>query len=193
MKITIKKLDASLAKTYVDFLGGLSFGHMPHWASCYCRYYHTDCSSEVWMSRSAEENKADALKAIRSGEMKGYLAFAGEQCIGWMNANDAKAYPRLKDELAPLTKEHKAGLIICFVVHPDYRKMGVATALMKAAVRDFKVFEYDLVAAAPVEIGTEEIAFERLYRGPVSMYAKAGFKKLPEHPDFYVLNLKGEA
>lgn len=193
MKITIKKLDASLSQTFTDFFGGMSFDHNPHWASCYCRYYQTDCSSSDWIERSAEQNKADAIQAIEKGEMKGFLAFSGEKCVGWVNANNAVAYPRLKDDLSPLTAANKVGLIICYVIHPEYRRLGIATALMKAAVHDFEIGDYNLVAVAPVDVDTDEIGFERLYRGPVSMYAKAGFQKLPEHPDFYVLNLHGEA
>jgi GNAT superfamily N-acetyltransferase len=174
MNITIKALGPALAQTFADYLGKLSFEHEPHWATCFCRYYHCTCSAEEWMARSGEMNRAEAIEAITRGDMRGYLAFEGEKCIGWCNANDTDRFIRLKEDLAPWANGRKTGCVICFVIHPDHRGKGIARRLLQRAVEDFKKQGYDAILALPVH-RTEQL--ERRYRGTYNMYIEQGFEE----------------
>jgi GNAT superfamily N-acetyltransferase len=175
MSYIVKPLSAETAESFVEYLGGLDFGHAPHWATCFCRFYHLDCSREEWMNRSGEVNKKEAIEEIKAGNMKGYLAFDGEKCIGWCNANSAEKYLRLKDDIKPVIKDKKAGCVICFVIHQDYRRQGVARLLLKQAVEDFKAQGYDGVLALPID--DKEVP-EKLYRGTINMYKEQGFEEI---------------
>ena len=53
---TIKPLSPELATTFTEYLENLDFGE-PHWSSCFCRFYHTDCSAEQWSKRTGAENR----------------------------------------------------------------------------------------------------------------------------------------
>ena len=75
MPLEIKPLTPALAETFCDYLTHLDFTPTPHWASCFCRFYHTTCSQMEWMRRTAERNRAEALDEIAAGNMKGFLAF----------------------------------------------------------------------------------------------------------------------
>lgn len=188
LKLEIKPLTPDLADVLVNHLGGLSFDHAPHWASCFCRFYHTDCDMAHWKLRSAEDNRQDALAAIQSGQMKGYLAFEGNGCIGWLNANDSTSYIRLKDELASVTITEtgtkKVGVVICYVIHPNHRRKGVAKALLERAISDFRVQAYDGVIALPID---HQESVETSYRGTMSMYTYSGFKEIQRHGDLSVM------
>lgn len=128
-----------------------------------------------WQSRSGEENKNEALCEIDNGCMKGFLAFDGDKCIGWLNANDWKKLKRLHEYVGEIIKDKKVAIPICYVIHPDYRNRGVASALLKAAIDDFRKSGYDAVLALPVYSKNFD---PKLYRGTISMYEKAGFKQL---------------
>lgn len=52
MNYTVKPPGPELAGTFTEYLGGLDFGHAPHWAGCFCAFYYSDCSQEVWMKRT---------------------------------------------------------------------------------------------------------------------------------------------
>ncbi len=186
----IKPLTPELATVYVDFIGELAFEHAPHWASCFCRFYHTDCDMADWTSRTAAVNRQEALETIQSGQMKGYLAFDGDQCIGWLNANDSKSYIRLQNEMAPVTSGKKVGVVICFVIHPEHRRKGVAKALLERAISDFRVQGYDAVLGLPVN---SQESIEKSYRGTFQMYTALGFNEIQRHGDLGVmwLDLKG--
>ena len=187
MNYTIRPLSPELAATFTEYLDNLDFGHEPHWASCFCRFYHTNCSGDQWKIRTGEENRAEALEQIKAGRMKGYLAFDEDKCIGWCNANNVREYIRLEDDIKHIVEGKKAGCAICFVIHPDYRKQGVARLLLKKAVEDFKQEGYDGVLALPVEYGDDP---QRLYRGTVNMYSEMGFEEIEKDDDVSVMWLK---
>lgn len=182
MDIKIVKLTQGMGETFTNYFDSLDFGHEPHWAGCYCRFYHNDDSVD-WKLRRAEDNRPEAVAEINNGNMKGFLAFEGDKCIGWLNANNSESYMRLKEDVELVVKDKKVGIVICFVIHPDFRGMGVATKLLNAAVSDFEEQNYDAVLAMPIY---SETFSPKMYRGTVSMYQKAGFEKINEFGDVHV-------
>lgn len=187
MSYTIKRLSPELSDTFTDYLSSLDFNHAPHWATCFCRFYHTDCSGEQWQNRTGDENRAEAIEQIEAGDMKGYLAFDGEKCIGWCNANDLPQYKRFANDFEYFTKGLKTGCVICYVIHPGYRRQGIARLLLRQAVEDFKAQGFDAVLALPVEsIG----APEKLYRGTLNMYKELGFETMEQDGTTSVMWLK---
>jgi len=187
MDYTVKPLNENLSQDFVDFLNSLSFDHSPHWASCYCRYYHTNCSQEEWQKRTGKENRKEAIKEIKAGNMQGYLAFHEDKCIGWCNANEAEQFIRLKEQMEPIIKDKKVGCVICFVVHPQYRRQGVARMLLKRAIKDFKLEGFEAVLAIPLENKNEP---EKQYRGTVKMFEEEGFQEIEKHGNLSVMWLE---
>ena len=173
MPYTIKPLAPELAQTFVQYLGDLEFHHAPHWSTCFCRFYYTDCSQEEWTHRTGEHNAAEAVQTISDGQMNGYLAFDGDTCIGWCCADDATRFIRLKNEMAPVITGKKVASILCYVVRPEYRGQGVARQLLKRAVEDFRAKGYDAMVTAPMDIKDD---LNKRYRGTLHMYEEMGFK-----------------
>lgn len=187
MDYSVKPLSPELAATFTSYLVNLDFSHSPHWSTCFCRFYHTDCTAEQWQNRTGEENRDEAIAQIKEGNMKGYLAFDGEKCIGWCNANDLQQYKRLKNDFNHLVGDSKTGCVICFVIHPEYRKHGVARLLLKHAVAGFKAQGFDAVMSIPVENDTEP---DKLYRGTFNMYKELGFEVKEQQGTAKVMLLK---
>lgn len=175
MSIKIQPLTPELAEVFTDYLSNLDFANTPHWASCFCRFYQTTCTQQEWMSRSLETNRAESLSEIQNGTMRGYLAFDGEKCIGWCNANDIEQLVRLREEAQKYCKDKRVGCTICYVIHPDYRGRGVARQLLSKAISDFRAAGYDAMLALPVEAPGAE---QRRYRGTLHMYLEAGYREL---------------
>lgn len=184
MDITIEPLSPNLADTFTSFLGGMDFSGTPHWASCFCRYYYLTCSMEEWRARTLETNRAESVAAIQSGEMQGYLAFAGETCVGWCSANDLKNFPRLSEDMRSYCGDQRVGCTICYVVHPFWRGKGVARALLRRAIEDYTARGYDAMLALPFE--SKDFPQKR-YRGTPKMYLDAGYRVLDEKEGIFVL------
>lgn len=187
MDYMIKALTPELADTFAEYLAKLDFGYAPHWASCYCRYYYSDCSQPEWMERSGDANRAEAIQKIKEGRMRGYLAFDGAKCIGWCSANDVRSFVRLEKDIEHLTKDKKVGCVICFVIHPEYRGRGIARQLLDQAVRDFRTQGFQAVLALPFEL---KEAAQKQYRGTLNMYRERGFKELEKHDSTSVMWLE---
>jgi len=184
MDISVRSLEPGMADIFADYFDNLDFSHEPHWATCYCRFYHTSCSHEEWQARPGGQNRQEALEQIASGSMRGYLAFEGDICVGWCNANDFSDFSRLVGDFGSLVQEKKVGCVICFVIHPSYRRSGVARLLLSAAVEGFRSQGYEAVLALPVESADEP---EKRYRGTMNMYREQGFLEIKKRGGLSVM------
>jgi GNAT superfamily N-acetyltransferase len=155
-----------------------AFETNPNWAGCYCQFYlDTDADIEG-ADLTAERNRQKACDRIASGTMRGYLAFDGDEVVGWVAANKANNFAQL-----PPTSEDTAR-ILCFIVEPNHQGKGVATALLDFAIEDLTTQGFTTVEAAP--LASDEFA-SWAYRGKLSTFLKAGFQSGPMIDDKHVL------
>lgn len=174
MNLVIKPTEKGMGQVFADFFQKLDFAHEPHFSTCYCRFYHLDCELDEWQNLDPEENRIGAKEAIDDGSMFGFLAFDGDKCVGWLNANKAESYPRLTPYVGPYVEGKKVAVSICFVIHPEYRNQGIATALLEAAVNYYQEQGYDAIMSMPIQ----DDFSEKQYRGTVTMYEKLGFENI---------------
>lgn len=187
MPIDIKPLTPEMALDFVQYFESQDFEHAPHWATCYCRYYHTSCTQQEWTTHSGMQNRAEAIAAIEKGEMGGYLAYEGGQCIGWCNATDMSLYPRLAEARAELPSDWKVGVVICFVIHREHRGRGVARLLLLRAVDDFRAKGYDAVMALPFDLPGNK---QKQYRGTLNMFVENGFTQWKQEDGVHTMVLR---
>ena len=79
---------------------------------------------------------------------------------------------------------HKIKAIVCFAISPDFRKKGVATALLHKAVEDAKTEGYFAIESYPrlhKKIETYD------YTGPIRLYEKEGFVKMAEQESTLIM------
>lgn len=182
MEITVERLAPSRADDYLRFFDherGPAFADNPEWARCYCHYYHVATALD-WPSFTGEMNRQAMRARIETGEMEGYLAYAGGAVVGWMNAQPyaklTHACARLR--LAPPTMPappHDAAAIVCFVVAPDFRRRGVSRALLAAGLANLAERGLAYVDAYPWNVGDGDTAATDFYHGSRSMFEAAGF------------------
>ncbi len=113
--------------------------------------------------------------------MQGYVAVSEGKVIGWMAANSFKNFVAL-----PPAPEDVAA-IICFVVDQEHQGRGVAKQLLNYALEDLPKHGFRSVNSAPLASG-EFLSYG--YRGPRSMFEKAGFVAGPMVDDKHILMSK---
>lgn len=182
--ITIQSIKPGMGTAFVRYLDDLEYRHAPDWRGCYCRFYQESGSYADWMARTHDQNRSAAIDAIDHLQMMGYLAFDGDLCVGWLNANQASAYPRLLDDLKPLITNKLVGLTICFVIRPEFRGQGVARSLLASAIEGFRLAGYDAAIALPI---VREGDPEKRYRGTLHMYEEAGYVEIERHDSLRIL------
>ncbi len=149
---------------------------------CYCAAFcGKDNCSEEGMEKPEVRREA-AIRYIREGTMRGYLAYADGSVVGWCGANDRNASRRcfgvrwiIGTEL-PETEE-RAVSVFCFEVAPARRRRHVAAALLQRVVDDARISGCAFVEAYPLKEGGD--ALEN-YGGHIAFYEKHGFRPVGE-------------
>jgi GNAT superfamily N-acetyltransferase len=183
--IRVEPLTASRGKDYLAFFDherGPAFADNQEWAKCYCHYYEVP-PAVVWSTLDGPANRVAMTARIGSGEMEGFLAYAGGEVIGWCNAQPyhklRHACTRLAIPAPPLpVAPHDAAAIVCFVIAPAWRRRGVATALLAGALANFAARGLTLVDAFPWNTAPDDKAPAAHYHGSMAMFIAAGFAPL---------------
>jgi GNAT superfamily N-acetyltransferase len=111
----------------------------------------------------------------------GILVYANEEPVGWCQFGLSDELPRIDNSrryarLAPAKTNRKLWRITCFVVMKDFRKKGVATVALQAALASIKAKGGGLVEAYPISRWLSRAFGNESTHGTASMFAKQGFK-----------------
>jgi ribosomal protein S18 acetylase RimI-like enzyme len=182
MDIEIKPLTSDLLDDYLFFFDNMIFKENPDWSICYCFSYHFIGTREQW---NKEENRASVINLVTDNKMKGYLALSDNKPVGWCNANDRLNYQRLLKYYDLIDNPgDKVCSIVCFLIHPDYRRQGIAQKILDKICMDYSNKDYDYIEAYP---GKGKLSCEGHYRGPLQLYEKYDFKMKKEYDDYFVV------
>jgi GNAT superfamily N-acetyltransferase len=190
--VRVERLAPSRRDGFVRFFDherGPAFADNPDWARCYCHYYEVPTALR-WNAIGADQNRVAMAARIDAGEMEGFLAYAGGEVVGWLNAQPRHKLPhawaRLGVEPTPLdVPAADAALVVCFVVAPAWRGRGVAKALLDGALASFGERGIRVVDAFPFR--SESTAPTDHYHGPAALYRDAGFEPIGETRDVIVM------
>ena len=195
MYITVKKLSPGLLNDFLHFFDHVAFADHEEWSGCYCVEPHLCEKAGPELPKGVRSKCREyAIEFIKSGKLQGYLAYAaggpsvdiplennrnaGDEVVGWCNANDKRNYEKVAAigdfwTDGDLAKRIKS--IVCFAVAANVRQRGVATALLKRVCDDALAEGYEAVEAYPY-CGARNAFFE--FAGPVAMYERQGFAVL---------------
>ena len=114
----------------------------------------------------------------------GYLAYDGDQSIGWCNAADIESYVGFVPAFARNITCGKTMSIVCFEIAPEYRGMGIASAFIDRVCTDAKSMGY---AAVEGYAGLSDQRNDFDFRGPYRLYQKAGFTEAAREKEQVVM------
>jgi GNAT superfamily N-acetyltransferase len=146
----------------------VAYADNPNWSKCYC----TERLVDDYESRTKEQNRELRSELIRSATANGLVAYRLGRVVGWCHAA-----PKSELQNVPGPAAADAGAIVCFVVAPDQRKQGIATALLDAALAHLAKRGMRTAEAYPLigELDPARWSYQN-YLGPLTMYVKAGFE-----------------
>ncbi len=180
VSLEILPLTPAYCEEYLHF-----FDVTPHWEKerdyrCYCVCWAAARQDGEDLG-TGEARRAAAERYVRSGAIRGYLARQDGRVVGWCHANDraACAVSRSGEQyLKPLVEAEndparKVLSVLCFVVAPEFRRRGIAGALLDRVCEDAAKGGYDCVEGYPCK---EFTSAADNYTGPLRLFLDRGFE-----------------
>ncbi len=179
MNIEIRKLTPALAEAYVHFFDSTPHADNMDEHKCYCVWWCND-DSEGKDFFSLEKRRDWTIRYIRGNNIQGYLAFCGDDIVGWCNANTKadclKCYCWRRFMGSIPTEESSLSIkvksIFCFAIAPKMQRKGIAKRFVERVCKDAAQDGFDFVEAYP---NKEFIDEAQDFMGPAELYRKSGF------------------
>jgi GNAT superfamily N-acetyltransferase len=153
------------------------FGPRGACGGCWCMWWRLTRSEFDRMK--GEANRRAMKKIVESGQTPGILAFDGARPVGWCAIGPRERYPSLQRSrvLAPLD-DLPVWSIVCFFIAKEYRKRGLTSVLIRAALEHAKKKGAKIVEAYPVEPNKGPYPDTFAYTGFASTFRALGFKEV---------------
>jgi GNAT superfamily N-acetyltransferase len=170
-------------------------------SACYCRYWHFGGTKNDWLERCAmspEENRSELEAALAKPDdsARGLVsidsAAKNKPIVGWMKLAPRASLPKLQKlpvyRSRPHDSDERVFSIGCFLVHPAYRKRGVARALVEGSSEAVRAWGGNAIEAYPHAID-RTMYDEEAWMGPASIFEHAGFTIVAGELPYPVLRL----
>jgi GNAT superfamily N-acetyltransferase len=150
------------------------FGPRGACAGCWCMWWRRPRAD--WRRGRGAGNRRAFRRLVASGRVPGVLAYAGREPVGWCAAAPREEYPALARSriLRPLDARPVWSITCLFVARP-WRRRGVSTGLLRAAVRLARRRGARIVEGYPTEAGARPVPDVFVFTGLASSFERAGF------------------
>jgi GNAT superfamily N-acetyltransferase len=173
VKISIKELKPTLWPDLEEL-----FGEKGACGGCWCMYCRID-KGEKWVDVKGAEAKRRLKTMVENGTVRGLIAYAGNEPIGWCTFGRRTDFPRLNRARSLKCDDAESVYSIpCFYVKNRYRKKGVATQLLKVTVALLEAEGRTTIEGYPVKPtkpGNKNIPGVFAWTGTIPLFEKQGF------------------
>ena len=184
MNIEIRPLTKDLKDDYLCLFDNMIHKENPDWSKCYCNDYHFLGDVE---SCTRENSREMIIDRINMNELQGYLVFEDDKPIGWCNVNNRSNYQRLLRDYDLIDSPNdKVCSVVCFLIHPDYRRKGITQKILEKIISDYLNTDYDYIESYPKKGDSNASNFN----GPLELYKRNNFKIYKEYDNYYVMRKK---
>ena len=168
MALCIRPLTPALWPDLEDLFGraGASNG-------CWCQYWRL---GPAYGKRPREQNRA-AFRAVTEAGPPGLLAYEGARAVGWCQVTPRADLPWLERQrrIASLPVDDRTiWSVSCFYVRRGYRRRGIGTELLSAAIAMARQANAAVLEAYPVDPDVPGSS-GNIFTGVASTFRRAGF------------------
>jgi len=150
------------------------FGEKGACGGCWCMWWRLKRSQ--FEHQKGEGNKKALKKIVDSSQIPGILAYTNSQPIAWCSVAPRETYPVLeRSRTLKRVDDEPVWSIVCFFVAKSFRRKGVTTKLLRAAVEYVKKQDGKIIEGYPVEPKKAQIPDAFAYTGLVSTFRRVGF------------------
>jgi GNAT superfamily N-acetyltransferase len=150
------------------------FGERGACGGCWCMLWRL--TRKEFELRKGAGNRQAMHAIIQSGEIPGILGIVKGEPVAWCSVAPREHFPALRRSriLKPLD-DLPVWSITCLFVERSYRRTGISTRMIGAAVAHVKKQGGTIVEAYPVEPRKDRMPDVFAWTGLASAFVKAGF------------------
>jgi GNAT superfamily N-acetyltransferase len=141
----------------------------------YCSCMRWRLTSTEFKASTKEERVGTLNRMVRRGTPVGVLAYVDGEPVGWCSIAPRTTYAALERFRAlPRIDEKPVWSVVCFFVGRQFRRSGLTTGLLQAAVDYARAEGAEIIEGYPVEPGPRLYT----YMGSPSIFHKSGFRNV---------------
>lgn len=146
---------------------------------CWCMYWRV---GPAYGRRPRGENRAALRALVEEGPPPGLIAFLDGRPVGWCQMTPRSDLPWLdRGPRAPRIDAAPVWSLSCFYIHRNYRRQGLALALIHEAVRIAQSRGIRMLEAYPIDMDAPR-GTTNPFTGVASSFRKAGFVEVARRP-----------
>jgi GNAT superfamily N-acetyltransferase len=151
------------------------FGEKGACGGCWCMSWRLKKSEFEGQKGSGNKNAMKSL--VEKNEVIGVLAYVDDKPIGWCAVAPRHKYIRLENSrVFKRIDNEPVWSITCLYLSKSYRRRGVSSELIKAAVNYCRLNDVKIVEAYPTVPYDNKVPDAFLWTGIPSSYEEAGFQ-----------------
>ena len=158
------------------------FGENGACGGCWCMYWRS--SAADFKAGKGDGNRERMRKLVTSGKIPGLLAYDGEKAVGWISVGPRDEFDYLsRSRILRSVDDQPVWSISCLYIHKDYRRRGLSSRLIRAAVEFAKRSGAHIVEGYPTDTGPSKSADAFVWTGLTPAYIKEGFEEAARRSD----------
>jgi uncharacterized protein YndB with AHSA1/START domain/GNAT superfamily N-acetyltransferase len=182
--VEVRPLAPERLDDFLDLFDNRAFTDNPSWRACYCFNFRFAGDEAEAAGRTGADNRRDMSEAISNDRAHGLLAYAGGRAVGWCSASPKAEMVQLTRRDWMPAESERVGIVGCLVIAPQYRRHGVARALVAAAGDYLAGIGCTVVEAYPVK---ELHGDAHGFYGPLDIYRELGYETYRDLPQRLVV------
>jgi GNAT superfamily N-acetyltransferase len=153
------------------------FGERGACGGCWCMFWRLP--RKEFEANKGIGNKRALKKIVKDSNPPGIIAYVGKEPIGWCSVAPREQFIALERSriLKPIDAQ-AVWSISCLFVKKAYRRQGISTRLLRAAVEFAAKQGAKVIEGYPVEASMEKMPDPFLWHGVPSAYKAAGFREV---------------
>ena len=152
------------------------------YGGCWCTFWRL--TNQQLPGRTAEDNRATLQAAVSSEQPAGLILYADGEPVGWCSVAPRLTFPRLfhtKGISIDDPEDTSVWSVVCIYVRKEYRRLGVSSKLLGAAIDYARQHGAAVIEGYPV-VDPSHGKRVGLATGTIGLFTRGGFSMQEQEP-----------
>jgi GNAT superfamily N-acetyltransferase len=152
------------------------FGPKGACAGCWCMWWRL--KSSEFNKQKGVQNKQAMKEVVDSGEIPGIIAYYKDQPIAWCSSAPRENFSLLnRSRILKAIDDEPVWSVVCLFIKKEYRRKGVSSNLLKAAIKYARDRGAKIVEGYPIDTKTNKYPDVFAATGLYSIFIDIGFEE----------------